>query len=106
MCNCKKLSCLYLGRRVEFLIFFNFAKSLETAFGTSADSFTHIVDGSVEVIPLGLELCIALGADKGLGHNYNISQNPNYRYGNCNDVPRDVTSLSKPIYRAGRESEG
>ena len=106
MYNCKKLSCLYLGRRVEFLIFFNFAKSLVSAFGTSADSFIHIVYGSVEVIPFGLKFGIALGADKSFGHDYNVSQNQNYRYGNCNDVPCDVTSLSKPIYRAGRESEG
>lgn len=105
MCDYKKPPA-YIRQEIFILVLFDFAKSLVATLGTSADSFAHVVDRSVEVMPFGLKFGVALGANKGLGHNYNISQNQNYRNGNGYNVPLDVSSLSKPIYLAGCEREG
>ena len=64
------ISCLNFSNNVrdfKFLFeFFHLAKSLVAARRAFANSFVHIVDRGVKVMPFRLEFCVALRANKGL----------------------------------------
>ena len=82
-----------------------FAKALSTAVRAFGESLTVHVDSHRQLIGLGLEFRMATGADKGSRHQYDVTAHGDQGDGNGNIVPRHVSGLTKPVYRAGGQGE-
>ena len=82
-----------------------FAKALSAAIGALGEASAVQMDHNGQLVGLDLELGMAMGANEGSGHQYEVTQYGDQDNGNGHVVPRNVSGLAKPVYRTGGQRE-
>ena len=83
----------------------DFAEAFPPAVGAFGEPLAAHVDGYVELMGLGLELCITMRTDVRPRHQPDVREDEDQRNGDGNVVPRHVGRLAEPIHLARGEKK-